>query len=65
MARVLVTTVPFGVHNSFPFELLESTGVNFEINPLGRRLKELELAEMAAETVFAKNKSLAPKSVIV
>lgn len=50
MARVLVTTVPFGVHNSFPFELLESTGVNFEINPLGRRLKELELAEMAAET---------------
>ena len=32
-----------------PIDLLESIGVEFEINPLGRRLKEEELAEMAAQ----------------
>ena len=50
MARVLITTVPFAVHDSLPLELLVSAGVEFEINPLGRRLKEVELAEMIAET---------------
>ena len=48
MARVLITTVPFGAHNHLPVYLLESVGVEFEINPIGRRLKEDELAEMAA-----------------
>ena len=48
MPRVLITTVPFGAHNHLPIDLLESIGVEFEINPLGRRLKEEELAEMAA-----------------
>ena len=48
MARVLITTVPFGAHNHLPVDLLESVGVEFEINPIGRRLKEDELAEMAA-----------------
>lgn len=48
MARVLITTVPFGAHNHLPVDLLESIGVDFEINPIGRRLKEDELAEMAA-----------------
>lgn len=50
MARVLITTVPFGAHNHLPVDLLESIGVDFDINPLGRRLKEDELAEMAAGT---------------
>ena len=50
MARVLITTVPFGVHNRLPLDLLESVEVDFEINPLGRRLREEELAEMASET---------------
>jgi len=48
MARVLITTVPFAIHNNLPLELLESTGVEFEINPLGRRLKEAELSKMVA-----------------
>ena len=48
MARVLITTVPFGAHNHLPVDLLESVGVEFEINPIARRLKEDELAEMAA-----------------
>ena len=50
MARVLITTVPFGVHNRLPVDLLESMGVEFEINPIGRRLKEGEIAEMAADS---------------
>jgi D-3-phosphoglycerate dehydrogenase len=50
MARILITTVPFAAHDSLPLELLHSAGVDFEINPLGRRLKEAELSEMAAET---------------
>ena len=50
MARILITTVPFAVHDSLPLELLHSAGVDVEINPLGRRLKEAELSKMAAET---------------
>ncbi len=50
MARVLVTTVPFGAHNHLPLDLLDSIGADYEINPLGRRLKENELAEMASRT---------------
>ena len=50
MAHVLITTTPFAEYDRLPLELLESAGVSFEINPLGRRLKEAELAEMVAET---------------
>ena len=50
MARVLITTVPFGVHNRLPLDLLESVDVDFDINPLGRRLREGELADMVGST---------------
>jgi D-3-phosphoglycerate dehydrogenase len=46
--RVLITTVPFGVERR-PLELLESEGIEYVINPIGRRLKEDELAAMAAD----------------
>ena len=36
MARVLITTVPFGAHNHLPLDLLEAIGIDFQINPLGR-----------------------------
>jgi D-3-phosphoglycerate dehydrogenase len=49
MPKALVTTVPFAEHNRLPLELLESAGVECRINPLGRRLKEAELAEMIAD----------------
>ncbi len=49
MARVLITTVPFGAHNRLPIDLLESVGVDFEINPIGRRLKADELASMVSD----------------
>ena len=50
MARGLITTVPFGAHNSLPLELLASMEAEYLINPLGRRLKEPELAQMAVDT---------------
>jgi len=47
MRKVLVTTVPFGDRVRLPLDLLEAAGVEYVINPLGRKLKEDELAEMA------------------
>jgi len=49
MARVLITTVPFAEHNRLPLDLLESIGADYTINPLGRRLREDELSEMASD----------------
>jgi D-3-phosphoglycerate dehydrogenase / 2-oxoglutarate reductase len=49
MAKALVTTVPFAVKNKLPLEQLESAGIGYAINPLGRRLKEDELAEMVRD----------------
>ena len=46
MYRVLITTVPFGKNNKAPLENLVAAGMEYVINPLGRRLKEAELAEM-------------------
>lgn len=47
MAKVLITTVPFAERNRLPVELLASAGIEHVINPLGRKLKEDELAELA------------------
>jgi D-3-phosphoglycerate dehydrogenase len=41
--------VPFGERNRLPLELLEAAGIEYHINPLGRRLQEGELAEMIAD----------------
>jgi D-3-phosphoglycerate dehydrogenase len=49
MPKALITTVPFAEHNRLPVELLESAGVEYVINPLGRRLREAELAEMVRD----------------
>jgi D-3-phosphoglycerate dehydrogenase len=48
-ARALITTVPFAEHNRLPIELLEAAGVAYTINPLGRKLSEAELAELATD----------------
>lgn len=48
--RVLITTVPFGAVDPKPLRLLESTpGVDYVINPIGRKLKEAELVELAKD----------------
>ncbi len=49
MAKVLITTVPFGEKNRLPVEQLDAAGVEYLINPLGRKLAEEELAEMITD----------------
>ena len=49
MAKVLITTVPFGDKNRLPLELLEAAGIEYLINPLGRKLMEDELAELVSD----------------
>lgn len=49
MARVLITTVPFGDKNDLPIRQLEANGIEYLINPLGRKLKEDELAGMVSD----------------
>ena len=44
--KVLVTTVPFATQNSLPLEMLRDAGAEVLINPLGRRLTSLELADL-------------------
>lgn len=47
--RVLITTVPFAEVHRRALDLLEAEGIDYTINPLGRRLKENELAGLAGE----------------
>jgi D-3-phosphoglycerate dehydrogenase len=49
MAKVLITTVPFAVIDRSPLDQLDKAGIEYVINPIGRRLKEDELAEMAGD----------------
>jgi D-3-phosphoglycerate dehydrogenase len=51
-ARAFISTAPFAESNRLPIELLESAGIEYQINPLGRRLKEDELAELLADFNF-------------
>ena len=44
--RVLITTVPFGEVDPKPLRLLEENGIEAVIQPLGRRLREEELADL-------------------
>ncbi len=46
MPKALITTVPFALKNSKPLMILEREKINYLVNPLGRKLKENELAEM-------------------
>lgn len=49
MFKVLITTVPFGDKNDLPIRQLAETGVDYLINPIGRKLKEDELAGMVRD----------------
>ena len=49
MPKVLITTVPFADKSRLPIEILERNGVDFFINPLGRKYKEEELAAVIHE----------------
>jgi D-3-phosphoglycerate dehydrogenase / 2-oxoglutarate reductase len=49
MPKALITTVPFADRNRLPLEQLQSAGIEYLINPLGRKLKEHELADMVSD----------------
>jgi D-3-phosphoglycerate dehydrogenase len=49
MPKALITTVPFADQNHLPIELLKSNDIEYLINPIGRKLKEDELAEMVSD----------------
>lgn len=49
MPKALITTVPFGEKNRLPLEQLEAAGIDYVMNPIGRKLKEDELAEMVTD----------------
>jgi D-3-phosphoglycerate dehydrogenase / 2-oxoglutarate reductase len=49
MPKALITTVPFADKNRLPIDMLESAGIEYLINPIGRKLKEDELAEMVSD----------------
>ena len=49
MAKILITTVPFGAVDPTPLNQLKAAGLEYVINPLGRKLKEDELAEMVKD----------------
>lgn len=49
MAKVLITTVPFGNKNPLPFQLLEKAGMQYVVNPLNKKLTEDELISLVAD----------------
>jgi len=49
MNKVLITTVPFGDKDRLPLELLESSSIDYVINPLAKKLTEDELAEIITD----------------
>ena len=46
MTRALITTVPFGEADPAPLELLRQAGVDYVLNPVGRRVTEAELVSL-------------------
>lgn len=49
MPKALITTVPFADKDRLPIDRLEAAGIQYVINPIGRKLKEDELADMVAD----------------
>lgn len=49
MAKVLITTVPFGDKNRLPLELLENAGIEYRMNPYNAKLTEDQLAELVTD----------------
>jgi len=49
MPKALITTIPFADKDPLPIRLLEAAGIDYLINPIGRKLKEDELAELVGD----------------
>jgi D-3-phosphoglycerate dehydrogenase / 2-oxoglutarate reductase len=49
MAKVLITTVPFGKNNRFPLDLLENAEIAYLVNPHNKKLTENQLSELIGD----------------
>jgi D-3-phosphoglycerate dehydrogenase / 2-oxoglutarate reductase len=49
LAKVLITTVPFGDKDRLPLDMLENAGIEYLINPMNKKLTENQLAEMISD----------------
>ena len=43
--KVFISTVPFGQIDYKPFDLMDDAGMNYVVNPLGRKLREEDLVD--------------------
>lgn len=51
MSKIFISTFPFSSFDKTPIRLLGKGGISFAANPMGRKLKASELAEMAKDCV--------------
>lgn len=49
MSKVLITTVPFGVKNRLPIEMLEDSNIEYLINPFNKKITEDQLVEIVSD----------------
>ena len=49
MAKVLITTIPFGEKDHLPLNLLENAGIEYLINPFNKKITEDQLAEIITD----------------
>lgn len=49
MAKILITTVPFGAEDRLPIELLENAGIEYLINPFNIKITEEQLADFVTD----------------
>jgi len=47
--RIFISTIPFGEVDPSPLQALDKSGFEYKINPLGRKLKANEVAEIAKD----------------
>ena len=48
LAKVLITTVPFGDKDRLPLDLLEKAGIEYQINPFGKKITEKQPNHLAS-----------------
>lgn len=47
--KVLITTIPFGLYDKKPIEMLKEKNIDYLINPFDRKISEGELADIISE----------------
>lgn len=62
MQKIFISTYPFGLYNSEPIDILNQMGWDVQLNPLKRKLKSTEVAELAknVDAIIAGTEDLTP-----